>query len=674
MFKNKDKIKRILFYALVVSVSVFLIYSPFASNKAHAKGFLAWLAGGLLPDPGELVLGLIVYGIYYLVFMPCSLLLWFAGQIFNMFAAYTLQPATYSAQMVSIGWGVARDVANLFFIFILLYIAIAFILQLSGYESKKVLVTLIVIALLINFSLIISQTIINGSNLLANEFYDAISATSSGSGVKDVSAVFVKGFNPQKLFSEGQFKTLSASDGNDKTDALLKGVMIMIFASLLILLASFVLLAGAILFLVRVVSLWIIMILGPLAFLAMALPATKKYASEWWTKLFHHSIFAPAFLFFFYLVATMIGDGNFMSAMITQKTVVKGSGILQTFQQALIGMSDIMIKFLVLGGLMVGSLIVAQKLGAAGAATAISVGKRVQKGAQDVAARNTVGRASRAVAESKTMQKAVSTIPALGGLQRLAQRGAKVGGLDKKTEAQIKTATSLPANMQADYFRNASRHVQEGMLKGMNERQRFDMIKEGDKKTPGFKNAYYKPVAERMIATGQLRAEDLEKMDKLEGEQERNTSIKNINENEKGGVIDAKTFENNLKTLQKSKTMTADDIKALADGLKKDPTFFKDPDKINALVNNMNSSQFKNTRDNLGIEQEKGFMEHIAKLGDGIEEVAKKIQNAGNSSLASFIRTAPGMQTTLKSYGMKEPELKEESRIIDPKTGKPFNT
>ncbi|MEK7110876.1 MAG: hypothetical protein AAB867_03415, partial [Patescibacteria group bacterium] len=176
--------------------------------------------------------------------MPVSLLLWFSGQIFNMFAAYTLQPATYSASMVSIGWGVARDVANLFFIFILLYIAIGFILQLSSYGDKKVLVTLIVVALLINFSLVISQNIINGSNLLANEFYDAISVTSSGSGTKDVSAVFISGFNPQNLFSEGKFNDLSASSGDDKTDELLKGVMIMIFASLIILLASFVLLAG----------------------------------------------------------------------------------------------------------------------------------------------------------------------------------------------------------------------------------------------------------------------------------------------------------------------------------------------------------------------------------------------------------------------------------------------
>ena len=75
---------------------------------------------------------------------------------------------------------------------------------------------------------------------------------------------------------------------------------------------------------------------------------------------------------------------------------------------------------------------------------------------------------------------------------------------------------------------------------------------------------------------------------------------------------------------------------------------------MNVLVNNINSSQFKNMRDNLGIEQEKSFMSHIAKLGDGVEEIAEKIKAAGNSSLASFIRTAPGMQETLKSYGMEK--------------------
>ncbi len=441
MFKNK--FKGILFYALVVSVSIFLIYSPFLSSRAHA-GFLSWT--GLLPDPGELVLGIIVYGIYYLVFMPCSLLLWFAGQIFNMFASYTLQPATYSAPMVSIGWGVARDVANLFFIFILLYIAIAFILQISGYESKKVLVTLIVMALLINFSLVIAQTIINGSNLLANEFYDAISVVSSSSGAKDVSAVFVSGFNPQKLFGEKQFSDLSASSGNDKTNELLKGVMIMIFASLIVLLASFVLLAGAILFLVRVVSLWIIMILGPLAFLATVLPSTKKHATEWWTKLFHHSIFAPAFLFFFYLVAKMIGNGGFMNSLTTQKAVVKGSGLLQTFQQALIATSDIMIKFCVLGGLMIASLIVAQKLGAVGAATAISVGQRVRKGAQDIAARKTgqgVGLVAERLRDSDNIAaRFVKSMPLVGkGITKASgwaekERARNVQGMIKQYSSQ----------------------------------------------------------------------------------------------------------------------------------------------------------------------------------------------------------------------------------------------
>src|SRR3989338_7431568 len=91
-----------------------------------------------------------------------------------------------------IGWRVTRDVANMFFVFFLLWIAIATIFGFEQYGIKQLLPKLIVTALLINFSLPIAQVVINTSSSLAGVFkqgFDAqggIAATFSKIGINPV--------------------------------------------------------------------------------------------------------------------------------------------------------------------------------------------------------------------------------------------------------------------------------------------------------------------------------------------------------------------------------------------------------------------------------------------------------------------------------------------------------
>src|SRR3989344_684841 len=80
---------------------------------------------------------------------------------------------------ITIGWGITRDVANIFFIFILLIIAIATILRLESYGAKQLLPKLIILALLINFSLVIATTIVDASNVLALTFISRITPVSN---------------------------------------------------------------------------------------------------------------------------------------------------------------------------------------------------------------------------------------------------------------------------------------------------------------------------------------------------------------------------------------------------------------------------------------------------------------------------------------------------------------
>ncbi|GAH84046.1 unnamed protein product, partial [marine sediment metagenome] len=72
--------------------------------------------------------------------------------------------------IVKAGWEVTRDFSNMFFILFLVIIAFATILRFEKYGIKQLLPKIILIALLINFSLVICSVIIDFSNVAANFF------------------------------------------------------------------------------------------------------------------------------------------------------------------------------------------------------------------------------------------------------------------------------------------------------------------------------------------------------------------------------------------------------------------------------------------------------------------------------------------------------------------------
>ena len=64
----------------------------------------------------------------------------------------------------------------------------------------------------------------------------------------------------------------------------------------------------ALLFVARVVSLWISMIFSPLAFISYTLPFDigKMSHQKWWPELFKNAFLAPVFIFFLYLIVLFL--------------------------------------------------------------------------------------------------------------------------------------------------------------------------------------------------------------------------------------------------------------------------------------------------------------------------------------------------------------------------------
>ncbi len=298
-----------------------------------------------------------------------SRITWFANELFNQAINISVRSFSEYANMpaVATSWGVIRDLVNMGFIFVLLYIAIGTMLGLSGLDWKKLVPKLIIVALLVNFSMFFTRVVIDISNVTANQFN-----TSAAQGVTSTRVVEIDGrsttitgapdvttalFKNIKVFSKNWlFAKSIGQDANSTAEAPgggaaleWKQIITGTFGGMIMaLVASFVLLTGALLFIVRTIRLLFLIILSPFAFFFIILPKTEGYWKKWLSTLMDDATFAPAFLIMIYLVT-----------QITQAIGPKDDGSV--------------IFFMLIIGLLLGAIIVAKALGAAGAAGAMKL-------------------------------------------------------------------------------------------------------------------------------------------------------------------------------------------------------------------------------------------------------------------------------------------------------------
>lgn len=355
--------KKCLPYILIILILLTATLGPFGAGVAEAWSFqeiIDFIANptgeiteivigsindkvkGWTYDKVRLGFAYISYGVNWIT----SWLVWIAAQVFDLTLDYTLKnDALANISAVQDGWRISRDLVNMFFIFILLFIAIATILQLAKYDTKKLLATLIMAALLVNFSLVITKVVIDASNVLAMEFYDKMDITNPPDGKADISQIMMKGFGLQTLYGKPP-----SEGGPDLTLGVTEVIIAGIMGIFLTLTTAFVLFAAAFLFAMRTVVLFFLMILSPFAFLFMILPKTQQYASQWWSTLFSQSFFAPAFLFLIYIVMKIVSSGGLQAS-------IEGGNP---------GIMGVVVHYMLLIGMMMGALVLAKSMANAG--------------------------------------------------------------------------------------------------------------------------------------------------------------------------------------------------------------------------------------------------------------------------------------------------------------------
>src|SRR3989338_3181840 len=93
-----------------------------------------------------------------------------AGWLFDLAIKFALIDLR-EVRFVTIGFGISLGIANMFFVLILLWIAIATIFDFEQFTAKQLLGKLIIAALFINFSLAIGSAFVNLSNGISDIFY-----------------------------------------------------------------------------------------------------------------------------------------------------------------------------------------------------------------------------------------------------------------------------------------------------------------------------------------------------------------------------------------------------------------------------------------------------------------------------------------------------------------------
>lgn len=215
-----------------------------------------------------------------------SKLVLFAGFLMDATLKKDFFDAMVNNEGVYDGWVIVRDVLNMFFMLILLFSAFATIFQVEQYHLRKMIIMLVVMALLVNFSFPITRFIIDFSNSIMYFMVDSISV-------------------------QGQSNSAHIARFSEFGDALAKATDMSnsIVASILNIILTFIVFITifgiALNLLLRIIYFVILIILSPVGFVFAFFPGTKKIANEWWDTLFKYAFMGPVMIFFFYLAVLM---------------------------------------------------------------------------------------------------------------------------------------------------------------------------------------------------------------------------------------------------------------------------------------------------------------------------------------------------------------------------------
>jgi hypothetical protein len=290
-------------------------------------------------------------------------------------------------------WGVLRDFANIVLLFGFIFMGISTILNLSHseYTAKRALPTLIIFALLLNFSLLASEAVIDISNAIATSIYNQAGGTCDAS--QSIDCITDKGIGGKVMDMAG----VGSAFGGAWLDSISDGprdAIIIVGLTLFLLITALVIFAAAIMLIIRAVILGFLMVTSPIGFAGMAIPPLHEVAKTWWSQLLAQAFFAPIyFLLVFVGLKMMEGIATSLNTTGNINDATLANVFINTSQSGGSSNVSIGITFALLIGFMVAALMFAKRSSAIGTGFAIKGAGGLAFGTLGWAGRNTVGQA-----------------------------------------------------------------------------------------------------------------------------------------------------------------------------------------------------------------------------------------------------------------------------------------
>lgn len=431
------KIKKLVNGKLLASgalgaMALFLL----STHSAHADG---GVAGSVINAIGNAVIGKVTYAIGYIIAALGGILV--AVEAWLITVALNVNANVFQSSVVQNGFSISLAVANLAFVLGIIVIAIATILRRESYGIKQLLWKLAVMAILVNFGLVIMAPIFGMANNMTQYFLNCVSPTAGGcsgtgsglSSYNTFATTLVGAFNPQDSFlaltrsgSELQSSTstsalnvTSGANGSFSISATLVQQIIPIFGIVFLVinmgLICIVLATFFVLLIIRYLYIAILAILLPFAWAAWVFPSFSYHFEAWWKKFLQWTFFAPIVMFFIYLALQAMATGGSFSTVVSTYAG-SGNGMWGAIASFLTGGFSVVVQAflqeILLAGLIIGGLIAANEMGIKAAGAAVNGAKAGAK----AGAVWTTKRTARAglTAASRVMQPKPRIDPATG--------------------------------------------------------------------------------------------------------------------------------------------------------------------------------------------------------------------------------------------------------------------
>ena len=252
---------------------------------------------------------------YEVFILPlASGIMYLAGILFDAAVQFSLHTAYIFklSPAINLGWVIVRDLSNMFFIFILIFISLGTIINGTRFGTMNMLKNVVIAALFINFSLFLTKAAVDVSNIFGNWLYGGINKTLVVNSVDRTKPTSLSGLIANRLGIINLWKVSNHATGNKSDGNWInnpgKSIIGASLRLIIVLITIYIFIYCAILFLARSVTILFLLIFSPIAFMGLVLPQLKKYANQWLDELWNAMLFPVMFLLVLYISLQFINS------------------------------------------------------------------------------------------------------------------------------------------------------------------------------------------------------------------------------------------------------------------------------------------------------------------------------------------------------------------------------